>query len=174
MHAQELVGCLMISHSTPVPNGLFDRHLKNLKASELKVLLVIIRQTLGWKNKRNTRDWISGSQFKSKTGLSKRSIGNAITSLQKRGLIRVTDYKNNVLSVPTQRQYSVRNYYALNTNLSVKTSQRVRKKQPVSTQNLRPTKETNTKENLQKIEKIKAELKARWGRPSQLSTKDIS
>ena len=164
----------MIKNTTPVPNGVFDKHLRTLKASELKVLLVIIRQTLGWKNKRFKRDWISSSFFENKTGLSKRGIGEAITSLQAKQLIWVTDYKGLVLSKPIERKYTVRKYFALRNKSCENTTPVVRKKLHQPAQILRSTKETNTKENLQKIEKIKAELKARWGRPSQLSTKDIS
>ena len=45
--------------STAVPNILFDFYLSNLKETELKVLLTIIRQTLGWvdyktKKRKNT------------------------------------------------------------------------------------------------------------------------
>ena len=53
----------MQTKSTPVPNAVFDEHLKELKAAELKVLLIIIRQTLGWEDKssrsqRKECDWI--------------------------------------------------------------------------------------------------------------------
>ena len=45
----------------------FDVHLKELKQAELKVLLIVIRQTLGWADRRGMlgrkeMDWISGSQ----------------------------------------------------------------------------------------------------------------
>jgi len=36
---------------TNVPNIIFDTHLKDLGYAELKILLVIIRQTYGWKDK---------------------------------------------------------------------------------------------------------------------------
>ena len=58
---------MMLNQTTPVPNILFDALLPTLTESELKVLLVIIRQTYGWfdfkTKKRKQRDWISYSQF---------------------------------------------------------------------------------------------------------------
>jgi hypothetical protein len=35
-------------HTTQVPNILFDTHLRELTESELKILLIVIRQTIGW------------------------------------------------------------------------------------------------------------------------------
>ena len=66
-------------NTTPVPNVILDSYLKQLNSTELKVLLVVIRQTLGWADRRGMfgrkeTDWISGSQLKQKTGSSKRAI----------------------------------------------------------------------------------------------------
>ena len=76
------------AQTTPVPNVLFDVYLKQLKGAELKVLLIIIRQTLGWadtktKLGRKEKDWISGSQLHLKTGISRRAISIAIDGLVK-------------------------------------------------------------------------------------------
>ena len=75
----------MIFKHTQVPNILFDTHLPNLTESELKILLVIIRQTYGWidkfTGKRKIKDRISQSQFRIKTGLSKRIISKTLKML---------------------------------------------------------------------------------------------
>ncbi len=52
----------MIKQTTHVPNILFDRYLAHLSLSELKVILVTLRQTNDWINKhtgqRKARDRI--------------------------------------------------------------------------------------------------------------------
>ena len=82
-------------HTTPVPNIILDIYLKELNSAELKVLLVIIRQTLGWADRRGMfgrkeTDWISGNQLKQKTGSSKRAISSAIDVLIRKQLIEIT------------------------------------------------------------------------------------
>jgi len=82
-------------YQTRTPNTLFDKYLARLSESQLKVLLVIIRQTLGWIDKRTGKpkewDWISISFFAKKTGLSNRAIGYAIHTLILKKLILVKD-----------------------------------------------------------------------------------
>ena len=106
----------MHNSTTPVPNYFFDVHLKTLKSAELKVLLVITRQTYGWEDKktdtgRKKLDWISGSQLQSRTGCSKRAISSAIDVLVRNNLIKVFDDKGNQLYTPEQRQGKIRLYY---------------------------------------------------------------
>lgn len=96
--------------TTPVPNAVFDEHLRELKMAELKVLLVIIRQTLGWKKE---CDWISGKQFMEKTGCSNRAVNLAIDSLVKRKIIAVQDGEGNFLPEPSQRRGKPRMYFRL-------------------------------------------------------------
>ena len=107
----------MIPHrSTPVPNIILDVYLPILKPAELCVLLVIIRQTLGWQHEtgehRKHSDWISGSQLLQKTGCSRKSISTAIDSLHKRGLIYIFDEYRRRLDSPEERQGKMRMYYA--------------------------------------------------------------
>jgi predicted HTH transcriptional regulator len=94
--------------TTFIPNILFDEYLSHVSESELKVLLVVIRQTLGWYNKvtkkRKYRDRISHSQFREKTGLSSRSITRAIDRLVIRKLIEVTDFRGRVVLLPGERK----------------------------------------------------------------------
>ena len=92
---------------TKVSDVLLDTWLAELSEAELKTLLIIIRQTIGW-NK--PRDRISHSQFKSKTGLSQRSITTAIEALSHRNFITITDNRGQSLS-PQQRQYKTEIYY---------------------------------------------------------------
>ena len=106
----------MQTHTTPVPNAILDVYLKKLNNTELKVLLVIIRQTLGWidrngKYGRKETDWISGSQLQQKTGCSKRAISSAIDLLSQKKLIEVLDDYGTVLNTGGLRQGKMRLYY---------------------------------------------------------------
>ena len=77
---------------------------------------MIIRQTNGWidtrTGKRKTRDRISHSQFKEKTGLCSKIISKAIQSLVLKGLISVTDQVGNVLNTTLERKGKLRLFYS--------------------------------------------------------------
>jgi hypothetical protein len=104
--------------TTQVPNFLFDTYLAQLTESELKVLLVVVRQTFGWLDKRTgkrkLKDRISGSQFRDKTGLSKRIITKTVQSLAVKNLLQITDFKGCALQNPKDRRGKTYLYYAIN------------------------------------------------------------
>lgn len=108
----------MMKYTTAVPNSVFDTHLPSLTEAELKVLLIIIRQTNGWIDKRTgrrkIRDRISHGQFMVKTGLSRRIVSQAIKSLLEKDLINVTDFAGNLLLKGSERQGSAYLYYGWN------------------------------------------------------------
>jgi phage replication O-like protein O len=99
----------MVSYSTLIPNIILDQYLKELKLAELKVLLIIIRQTLGWEDKRTKSerkelDWIASNQLAQKTACSKRSINDAIQSLIQKNLIEVFSSTGEFLDAPEKRR----------------------------------------------------------------------
>lgn len=103
---------------TPVPNDFFDILLKQLSQRELKVLLVIIRQTYGWTRSkgsehRRSKARILFGQFKKQTGLSIGSIHRAIKELHQRKLIIIYDYHHKELHHPSERQGKPFLMYAL-------------------------------------------------------------
>jgi len=71
---------------TQIPDVLFDEHLPELGLAELKVLLVIMRRTYGW---RKPTDAISLSQLEKGTGLRRKAISAATRSLEEGGYIIV-------------------------------------------------------------------------------------
>lgn len=79
--------------STALPNALFDALLPTLGDTELRVLLVVARSTLGWKDGsgRKTRDWLSHAQLQKRTGRSGAPVSRAVDSLVKRGLLEIED-----------------------------------------------------------------------------------
>jgi hypothetical protein len=106
-----------MNYYTSIPNYIFDEFQPNLKPSELSVLLVIIRQTLGYidrsTGKRKRRDWIAIRLFEKKTGLSNRTISLAIERLISIGLVRASNTKNEVLEHAGQRQLESKIFYEL-------------------------------------------------------------
>ena len=105
----------MYKKTTQIPNVLLDYYLPDLSVAELKILLVIIRQTNGWVDrtgKRKTRDRISHSQFIEKTGLSRRIISQTISKLQRSGLISVTDHVGKTLANGRERTGRTHIFYS--------------------------------------------------------------
>lgn len=104
--------------TTQVPNRLFDHLLPMLTFAELKILLVIIRQTLGWVDrytgKRKTRECISYSLFIKKTGLSRRIISDSIQSLLSKRAIVITLFDGTKVHEPNERIGKKHLYYATN------------------------------------------------------------
>lgn len=69
---------------TATPHEFYDKWLPDLDYAEVKVLLTIIRQTLGCDK---NEDCISLSQLQEKTGLQKKHIITAVKNLQEKGII---------------------------------------------------------------------------------------
>lgn len=103
-------------YRTNVPNTIFDTYLKDLGYAELKVLLVVIRQTYGWKDTRTNSykrwDWISQQFFVKKTGLSQRAVSSAIAKLIEKQLILVKNGRNKVLYKASERQREAKLYFS--------------------------------------------------------------
>jgi phage replication O-like protein O len=69
---------------TQTPNICFDEIFKTLKEGELRVILVLIRQTFGW---HKTHDRISLKQLSEKTGMLVPSVCRSLASLIEKGLV---------------------------------------------------------------------------------------
>lgn len=69
-----------------VPNPVLDALLPDLKDTELRVLLVLVRQTFGW-NRPHRPVVLSYRALKERTGRESEAIARAIGSLRARGLI---------------------------------------------------------------------------------------
>lgn len=97
-------------NTTQVPNMVFDEWMPQLKDTELRVLLIVIRQTLGWleegdgTGKRKTQDWISIYQLHKKTGKSERSITRALQTLvDDIGIVQTVSEEGKLLDTPDKR-----------------------------------------------------------------------
>jgi len=94
---------------TPFPNALIDLHMAKLTDTEWRVLVVVVRQTLGWQHHRSGRrraiDRISQKQMKRRTGRESAAISGAIESLTQKGLVVVSDRSGKVIhSAPERRR----------------------------------------------------------------------
>ena len=92
--------------STPFPSYLIDQVMPTLKDTEWRLLCIVVRQTLGWKEGegRKRRDWLSQQQFKVRTGRASEAVSRAIDALVRRGLIEVTDVRGRILDSPPKRK----------------------------------------------------------------------
>lgn len=101
--------------TTQIPNDIIDIHLQNLNESMLKILLVIIRQTVGYitkKGRRKPTDWITINYFHNRTGLTRKTITKALTNLTSQNLIIALDTGKTELRTAKERQGKKRIYYA--------------------------------------------------------------
>jgi len=159
----------ILPNTTQVPNVILDQWLPRLKDVELRVLLIIIRQTLGWiedyeTGRRKEKDWISHYQLREKTGRKDRAISAAVKVLvESHRIIEALDERGNLLDTAQKRQMvGNKIFYRINLrcppvslfDTPAKNARAVHRlgenaipPQNLRTQNLRTTKETlNTKE----------------------------
>ena len=102
--------------TTPVPNDLLDRVMPTLRDTELRVLLVVVRQTIGWQagqysGQRKERDWLTQSQLMRRTGRANGAVSRAVDALVRAGLITVTDRGGTLLKTPAERRRYLGNLY---------------------------------------------------------------
>jgi hypothetical protein len=108
-------------NTTQVPNIVIDEWMPVLKDTEIRVLLIVIRQTLGWieadgTGRRKERDWISRSQLVEKTQRSAKHISAAIKTLvEKWHIIEALAEDGTALDTAAKRQKKFgKIYYRLN------------------------------------------------------------
>ena len=160
-----------IPNTTPTPNWLYNGEMKKMSDTELRVVLCITRKTLGWIENQETgmrkqEDWISHNQLIEMSGKSSRSISYAVDNCVKHGWIEVRDKNGNLLLTSQERQrnklfYRLGNIFtdklkstannAVETNLPHFTTKSTALYDTNLPQRLRNTKETLTKETIQKI-----------------------
>ena len=102
--------------TTPVPNDIFDRVMPTLRDTELRVLLIVVRQTVGWQagpgsSQRKDRDWLSQSQLRRRTGRANGAVSRAVEALVKKGLVHVTDRAGKSMNTPVERRRHLGHLY---------------------------------------------------------------
>lgn len=110
----------MIPNSTPVPNVIIDEWMPILKDVQLRILIVVTRQTLGWiedpeTGRRKSQDWISHSQLIQRTGRESRAISDALKVLVDHyGIIEAVNNYGDLLNTPGKRRKAGTINYRLN------------------------------------------------------------
>lgn len=105
--------------TTPVPNMVLDRVMPTLRDTELRLLLVVVRQTRGWQDapgssQRKERDWLTQSQLMARTGRGSGAVAHAVEALVQAGLIEVQDRAGCALvTAGERRRHLGRLYYRL-------------------------------------------------------------
>lgn len=111
--------------TTPVPNELLDAVMPKLRDTELRLLLVVVRQTLGWQDgadpmKRKEKDWLTQSQLMRRTGRASGAVSHAVDALVRANLIDVLDRWGRPLATPVERRRHLgRLYYRLHQSREV-------------------------------------------------------
>jgi DNA-binding MarR family transcriptional regulator len=104
-----------------LPSRLIDRVMPNVTDTEWRVLCVVARATLGWRNPDGTkksRDWLTQSQLKRRTGRASAAVSKAIAGLVERGLLRVSSEDGRNLDSREERQRNHgRVFYELSTDV---------------------------------------------------------
>lgn len=99
---------MAIPNTTPTPNELYNGEMRKMNDTELRIVLVVTRATLGWELDKETgtrkkEDWISRSQIIDKTGRSGRAISTAIESCMQKGWIEARNKDGEMLDTPQKR-----------------------------------------------------------------------
>jgi len=98
---------MSLQNTTPVPNDFFD-HIPYLSHAEIRVLLVVIRQTFGWKDiktgNRKVRDRMTYDFIVRRTGLYRTIISETIQGLADKGLLLITDRDGTPLKTAMERK----------------------------------------------------------------------
>lgn len=102
-----------------MPNVLLDQVMPTLRDTELRILLVVVRQTLGWQDgsdpsMRKEKDWLTQSQLMRRTGRASGAVARAVDALVQSGIISVLDRFGAPLRTPAERRRHLgRLYYRL-------------------------------------------------------------
>jgi phage replication O-like protein O len=96
-------------NTTQVPNVILN-NLEEFNQSELKILLLITRKTIGWHKE---TDWLTYNYIESNTGLSEHSIRDALIKLIKEGWIKRIDEAGNDLPLKVTKDTRIKIFYTL-------------------------------------------------------------
>lgn len=108
---------------TLTPNHLYDVILPQVTDSEWRLICIILRQTMGWRQDDGTPkewDWLSHSQLKARMNRSSATVSKAIDSLVRKGLIEVTTSSGKRLTTAVERRNAhARLYFRLSRKVLV-------------------------------------------------------
>lgn len=93
----------MSASEVSIPSAILDRWMPKLKDTELRVLLLVARQTIGRSGKEV--DWLAHSQLRKRTGRASEAVSAAVDSLIQKGLLEVVTLTGERLPSPEARRF---------------------------------------------------------------------
>ena len=145
---------------TPIANEIMEALMKvNLSAYESRVLWFLFRKTYGWSKK---TDWITLSQFSDCIGLDRRLIHRAIKGLSSKKMIVI--YKDDTFKIRYGFQKDYKKWKLSSKKMTViNRDERVSSKEMTGLSSIQiPTKESITKETIQKKKDIYEHFEKFW------------
>ena len=111
-----------IPRSTPFPNVLIDQVMPRLRDTEWRVLVIIVRATLGWidplTGMRKQRERLSSQQLRRRAGRESAAVSAALDVLHAARIILIRDQEgNSVDSASARRRARRRFFYSLHPDL---------------------------------------------------------
>lgn len=108
--------------TVPLPARLIDDLMPSLRDTEWRILCVVARCTLGWRDPasggRKKADWLSRRQLLARTGRASEAVSNAVDALVRKGLLEATDARGRLLATPAERRrHGGAIYYKLSTGI---------------------------------------------------------
>lgn len=97
----------LIEPFTAFPNVLLDCLMPTLRDTEWRLLCVVVRQTIGWREKggkRKSRDWLTQRQLMTRTGRNSAALSAALDTLVRRRLVDAWDEAGGLLLTPQERR----------------------------------------------------------------------
>lgn len=141
----------LLPNTTQVPNVILDEWMPRLSDVEFRLLLVVVRQTLGWiadaeTKTRKTEDWISGSQLAAKSGRSRSHISRSMKKLiEDHQLVVAVDSKGRALDTSEKRRAKFgKIFYRLNVHAPAPSLFDEIDKKALKTKNLARVRKTHT------------------------------
>uniref|UniRef100_UPI003750FDD7 hypothetical protein n=1 Tax=Armatimonas sp. TaxID=1872638 RepID=UPI003750FDD7 len=93
----------MSASEVSIPSAILDRWMPKLKDTELRILLLVARQTIGRSGKEV--DWLAHSQLRKRTGRASEAVSAAVDSLIQKGLLEVFTVTGERLPTPEARRF---------------------------------------------------------------------
>jgi len=98
-----------LPNTTQIPNSLLDTEMEKMKDTELRVVLIVARKTLGWlldfeTGRRKKEDWIAKSQLMKFSGRSNKALANALKKCIDNDWIEARDKNGGLLDTPEKRR----------------------------------------------------------------------
>lgn len=100
---------MSIPNTTPTPNIIFNGLMREMNDTEFRIVMLVVRATLGWEADQKTgmrkiEDWISSKQLKEKTGRHSCALSRAIDRCIQKEWIEARNKNGEILDTKGKRK----------------------------------------------------------------------